>query len=692
MESETRKIEDSFRNLADYIPVSIQGYRTDGTVFYWNEASERLYGYSAREALGRNLGDLIIPAAVQPVFRKALAAGAAVTGSGEFLPPGELELLHKDGAPVPVYSIHTAVYIEGEDPLLYCIDVDLSERRRMEEELVKASADLEKRVKLRTRDLARVVVNLQREVEERKKAEAELKKFKTIADEAKYGIAIAEPDGRLNYINRHFARMHQHEPEELIGKKMAVFHTPEQMERVDLLVSRLLADGSFHTEEVWHRKKDGSVFPTIMNATTISDPEGNPVFITATAVDITDRHRAGREKRQMREQLRQAQKMEAVARLAGGMAHDFGNLLNAIRGYVEVIKNKLHEEDPLQEEIRELDESIIRAAKLNRKLLTFGRRQPVRPEEIDLNSVLQDLENMLRRICGNGGRTIGFSFLPDLPRILIDRDQLEQVIINLVLNARDAVARQGTIRVETGNYRHQPSAGSTFPAKNPGPYVRLTVQDTGCGMSQEDRDHLFDPFFTTKSRDRNTGLGLAVVYGIIDQAGGFIRVTSQPERGTTFDIFFPAVSGSRAAGGRRPKRILLLDDEETIRETVEELAAHIGCRVESAPEGSLAVELFLQERAAGRPFDILLLDLMIPGGKGGVETLAEIRKIDSGIKAVLLTGYLSAPVVKSYREHGFSAVLEKPFTHLDLKEAIRKAAAIRTNPDSGRSKSGGGGD
>ena len=392
----------SFRGLADYIPVSIQGYRPDGTVLYWNKASERIYGYTAEEAIGKNLGDLIIPPEVRPLFEKACEIGAGVDQSGEFLPSGELELRHKDGHPVPVFSIHTAVCTPEKEPLLYCIDVDLSSRRRMEEELKNARDKLEKRVDARTRDLARVVVNLQKEVEERKRADAELKKFKTIADEAKYGVVIVEISGRLIYSNRHFSRMHQYEPEELVGEDLSIFHTSRQMEVVDLLLSRLHSDGSFHTEEVWHRKKDGSLFPTIMNATTITDETGEPLYYTATAVDITDRHRSGQEKKMMREQLRQAQKMEAIARLAGGMAHDFGNLLNAIRGYVEVIKEKLHEEDPLQTEIRELDNAIIRAGKLNRKLLTFGRRQPVKPEEIDLNSVLSDLTNMLRRPCVGG--------------------------------------------------------------------------------------------------------------------------------------------------------------------------------------------------------------------------------------------------------------------------------------------------
>ena len=794
MEEALRESEERFRNLTEYLPgVSIQGYRPDGTVFYWNRACEEIYGYPAREAIGRNLADLIVPPDLKPLFDKCLEYGKRVKKSGEFLPPGELLLRDKNGRPVAVYSIHTAVYTEGEDPELFCIDVDLSERKKMESALRQARDELEQRVAERTAELAKLnqelrremkersrvedalresedkfrtifdnakdaifiealdgrildvnkavcsmlgyskeelltrqvgdivppeaattfspviqkktiksgvyiqtedvrkdgvrvpvevsntvvriggkerVIAIARDITERKRAEEELIKFKTIADEANYGTAIVDLEGNLIYINRHYAWLHQYKPKELIGKNLSIFHTEEQMKRVNNLNNRLKADGAYYAEEVWHKKKDGTVFPTMMNATTIKDARGIPLYISATAVDISDRHRAGLEKREMEEQLRQAQKMEVAARLAGGMAHDFGNLLNAVRGYVEVLKNQLHEEDPLQNEIQALEDTVVRAGQLNRKLLTFGRRQSVRLEELNLNTVLADLENMLRRVCGSGIE-VDFVLEPGSRAIRADRGQMEQIIINLIFNAREAINRRGTITIKTDTIDLSRSPVPRMIGKQPGSYVLLAVNDTGCGMDNQNRSRLFEPFFTTKDTDNNTGLGLSIVYGIVEQSGGFIQVESEPGRGSTFNIYFPAL-GKTDAGRLRKRRVLLMDDEEAFRTTTGKLLASIGYEVKSAPDDRLAVELFQREKEAGRPFDIVLLDLMIPGGLGGAEALRRLREINPDVKAVLYSGYTTAPAMTDYREHGFAAALAKPFTRERLSAVLRE--------------------
>ena len=662
MEELLWKSEECFRCLAEHIPgVSIQGYHPDGTVFYWNKASEEVYGYLAREAIGKNLGDLIIPPDLKPLFHQALAVGGGAKKSGEFLPPGELLLCGKDGRPVPVYSIHTAVVTGDSASLLFCIDIDLSERKKLEQSLRQARDDLEKQVAARTAELAGT--NIQRE-----QAEAELKKFKTIADEANYGIAINDREGSAIYLNRSFARMHQYEPEEMIGKPLSVFHTPEQMIRVERLIHRLFADGSFKAERVWHKRKDGSVFPTIMNATTIKDPAGNTLYFSATAVDISERHRVEQEKRQMEEQLRQAQKLEAVASLAGGMAHDFGNLLNAIRGYVEVLKNKLHEEDPLQAEIGELEATVVRAGVLIRKLLTFGRRQEVNPQPIDLNTVLSDLDGMLRRVCG---RSIEVSFLlaPHSRMIRVDRGQLEQIVINLIFNAREAISGPGTITVKTDIVELGASQVPRIIGKPAGSYVVLSVRDSGCGLGKEKRSHLFEPFFSTKSSENNTGLGLSIVYGIVEQMGGFIQVESAPGRGSTFQIYFPAWE-DRVSGQSRKRRILVMDDEEDLRLQVARLLKDMGCETECAPDGQLAVEMFRLAKQSGRPFDAVLLDLMIPNGLNGMETLRLLREIDPEVKAILYSGYINDPAVTGFHDHGFAASFTKPFTREKLSSVL----------------------
>ncbi|MFH1037806.1 MAG: PAS domain S-box protein [PVC group bacterium] len=649
-------------SLAEHLPgVSIQGYHPDGTVFYWNKASEQVYGYPAREALGKNLGELIIPPDLKPFFHQALEIGGDVKESGEFIPPGELLLRRKDGRPVPVYSIHTAVVTGSGEPLLFCIDIDLSEREQLEQSLRQSRDELKKQMAERTAELAGTNAR-------RAQAEEELIKFKTIADEANYGIALADQEGNLVYVNRCFARLHQYTPGELIGKHLSVLHTPEQMLQVDRLNYRLLAAGFFSTEKVWHKKRDGAVFPTLMNATVIKDAAGNPRYLSATAIDISERDRAEKEKRRLEEQLRQAQKMEAVASLAGGMAHDFGNLLNAIRGYVEILKNKLHEKDPLQAEIGELENTVVRAGSLIRKLFAVGRRQSIHPEIIDLNAILTDLEGMLWRVCG---RSIELTILPapGLRTIRADRSQLEQIVINLVFNAREAIPRRGTITVKTDNVELGRSPVPRIIGKQPGPYVVLSVRDTGCGVDKEKRGRLFEPFFSTKDAGNNSGLGLSIIYGIVEQLGGFIQVESDPGRGSTFQIYFP-VREEPAGGSTRSRRVLVMDDQEDLRILAGKLLASMGYETECAPDGQLAVEMFRLARQAGRPFDAVLLDLAISNGLNGLEILRRLREIDPGVKSILYSGYQNDPALAGFRDPGFVASFTKPFTREKLESVL----------------------
>jgi PAS domain S-box-containing protein len=797
IEAALRESVERFRNLTEYLPgVSIQGYRPDGTLFYWNKASEKIYGYSAAEAIGKNLGDLIVPPDLKPLFLQALSEGRKVKKSGDFLPAGELILRTKEDHPVSVYSIHTAVYVEGKEPELFCIDIDLSERKKMEAALRQAQDELEARVNRRTADLAAANEQLQWEIEERKRIlkalveseekfktifdnakdaifiealdgrivdvnkaacsmldytkeelltrrvvdivppevaaafspiiqkkkikegfyvqtedvrkdgvrvpvevsntlvrigekerviaiarditdrkriDEELIMFKTISDQANYGTAITNLEGKIIYLNRHFAGLHQYPPEELIGENLSILHTAEQMTQVNNLNTRLKTDGVYYAEEVWHKKKDGTVFPTMMNATIIENEEGNPQLISATAVDITEIIQAKDEKIRMQEQLRQAQKMESAARMAGGMAHDFGNLLNAIRGYVEIIKTQLLDEDPLQNEIRELDNTVIRAGSLIRKLLSFGRRQTIQSKNINLNTIISDIANMLRRVCGRSIE-IDFSLTPGLPMINADPGQMEQIIINLVINAKDAVNGRGRITIKTDSAELSNSLVPRIIGKQPGDYVVLVVEDNGRGMDETARSKIFEPFFTTKDSDNSSGLGLSIVYGIVEQSGGFIQLDSSPGEGTTFNIYFPSVKMgeylSHADIIEGDKKILLMDDDAELRAATGKLLKSIGCRVDHAADGRTTIELFKEAKKSGRPFDAVLLDLVIPGGFGGKEVIKSLRNIEPGVKAILCSGYVTDPIMTAYRKYGFSGVLTKPFTRAELKEVL----------------------
>jgi len=799
IEMELRESEERFRNLTEYFPgVSIQGYRPNGTLFYWNKASEKIYGYSAAEAIGKNLGDLIIPPDLKPLFLQSLSQGGKVIKSGEFLPAGELMLRDKENHPVSVYSIHTAVYAEGKEPELFCIDVDLSEREKMEAALRQARDELEERVNRRTSELAAAnehlkwgieerkrvlealveseekfktifdnakeaifieaidgkildvnkavcsmlgytreelltkrvgdivppevaaafapviqkesikdgvyietedvrkdgtrvpievsntlvriggkerVIAIARDITERKRTDEELIMFKTISDQANYGTIITDLGGDIIYLNRHFAWLHQYKPEEMIGKNLSDLHTEDQMEMVNILNNRLKTDGVYYAEEVWHKKKDGTVFPTMMNATIIEDEQGKPLYISATAVDITAKIHDDNEKIRMQEQLRQAQKMESAARMAGGMAHDFGNLLNAIRGYVEVIKTQLLDEDPLQSEIRELDNTVIRAGSLIRKLLSFGRRQTIQPKNIDLNAIISEIAGMLRRVCGRS-IDMDFRLTPDLAMINADQGQMEQIIINMVLNAKDAVNGDGKILIKTDPAELSDSLIPRIIGKQPGDYVVLVVEDNGRGMDETARSMIFEPFFTTKDSDTNSGLGLSIVYGIVEQAGGFIQMDSDPWKGTIFSIYFPVVKPAEDLPKIKviegDKYILLMDDDEALRTVTGNMLKSLGCLVAYAEDGKTAIKLFQKERKSGDAFDAVLLDLIIPGGVGGREVIKSLRKIDPGVKAILCSGYITDPIVRDSRKHGFSGVVTKPFTCKELRKVLVK--------------------
>ena len=407
--------EERFRNLMEHIPgVSIQGYNLKGTVLYWNKASEGVYGYTAREAIGQNLCDLIIPPAIKPLFRKALELGKKTKRSGELMPPGEIMLLHKDRHLVPVYSIHTIVRVKGEKTLLFCIDVDLSERKQAEEALRRSYEEMEFRVKERTAKLTHANLQLESEIRRHRRTE----------------LALRESE----------------------------------------------------------------------------------------------------------EHLRQGQKLEAVGRLASGVAHDFGNLLNAINGYIALFKLKLSPQDPLRPEIIEVEKVVRRAEKLIRKLLAFGRKEKTKPKAWNINEIINDLKKMLRQLLGRGVK-LQTSLDPELGIIQADRGQIEQIIINLSLNAQQAIKRRGTIRISTSNCRLKRARRGLTP----GSYILLTISDTGCGMSKEVQRHIFEPFFTTNKNGDNSGLGLSIIYGIVKQSGGQIKVESKAGQGTVFKIYLPRV-------------------------------------------------------------------------------------------------------------------------------------------------------
>jgi PAS domain S-box-containing protein len=398
--------------------------------------------------------------------------------------------------------------------------------------------------------------------------------------------------------------------------------------------------------------------------------EGELQGAICMALDITDR-------RQLEEQLRQAQKMEAVGRLAGGIAHDFNNLLMVIQGYADLMTERLAEGDPLRRNAEQIQTASQRATSLTRQLLAFSRKQMLAPKVLSIQSVVTEMEKILRRLIGEDVQ-LETSSVADLGLVKADRSQIEQVILNLAVNARDAMPEGGRLTIETANVDLDESFSHSSVMLSPGPYVMLAVTDNGCGMDVETQAHIFEPFFTTKEKGKGTGLGLATVYGIVKQSGGYVWVYSEPGRGTSFKVYLPRVwdepttpgRDRRIEGQRLPQgteTVLLVEDEKGVRELAREYLEMTGYTVIEAENGHTALELAALHSG---PIHLLMTDVVMPGISGR-ELSERVKAIRPEIRVLFMSGYTDQAVV----HHGIletdAVLLQKPFTVAALAAKLR---------------------
>jgi len=398
--------------------------------------------------------------------------------------------------------------------------------------------------------------------------------------------------------------------------------------------------------------------------------EKNAALDQAMAEQVT----AERDRIRLEGELRQSQRLESVGRLAGGVAHDFNNLLAAILTYGEFIAEELGPEHPLQEDVAEVRKAAQRGAELTRQLLVFSRRDLVQPSVLDVNDTITDLLNLLRRTLGEDVTLIPV-LAPDLPRVLADPGELEQVLVNLAVNARDAIAGEGAITVETSEQVIDEDAAGAHIDLRSGRYVRIAVTDTGCGMTPEVMNEVFEPFFTTKSSGLGTGLGLSTVYGIANRYGGFVTVYSEVGVGTTFKVYLQATDDEADSGEEpadaRPKRatgetVLLVEDEEAVRRACKRILERAGFRVVEASDGSQALA-----ELADTPIDLLLTDVIMPGGMTGRDLAERLQAARPGLPVLFMSGYTADVIAtRGILEPGIT-VVEKPFTTSDLLGKVR---------------------
>jgi signal transduction histidine kinase/ActR/RegA family two-component response regulator len=423
------------------------------------------------------------------------------------------------------------------------------------------------------------------------------------------------------------------------------------------------------------RRRDGTPIWVEENARAYRGSDGQILYFEGSIQDINEKRLAAAEMLSLQEQLRQSQKMEAVGRLAGGIAHDFNNLLTVISGYSQLSLTTLQEKDPLRENITEIQRATERAASLTRQLLAFSRRQILDMRLIDLNLVVQDLDKMLRRVIGED---IELATLLDknLWTVKSDPSQIEQVILNLAVNARDAMPKGGRLTIETSNVHLDQEHASAPVSVKPGPCVRLSIMDTGVGMSLEVMERAFEPFFTTKEKGRGTGLGLSTVYGIVKQSGGDVWVHSEVGRGTTFEMFFPKAeetTGALKLTSSPPDRlqgsetILLVEDEASVRILTSKTLRSYGYHILEAANGEEAIRI-VQE--GPEKIHLLLTDVVMPG-MSGREVAERISPLFPEMKVLYISGYADSAIV----HHGVldpgTALLLKPFKPDTLAQRVR---------------------
>ena len=512
----------------------------------------------------------------------------------------------------------------------------------------------------------RRVVEALRETEER---------FRQVYDEAPVGYHELDKEGRIIRVNRRELEMLGYTEKELLGRPVWKFVVEEEITR-QVIMAKIAGDVSFHeTFERTYRRKDGTTLPVLIEDRIIPDEKGRITGIRSMIEDITERRRAEEALRKSEEQLRQWQRVEAIGRLAGGVAHDFNNLLMTIKGCSELLLGELDARDSRREEVEEIRKAAERATALTRQLLAFGRRQVLQPQVLDLNEVVANMGRMLQRLIGEDIQLLTV-LDAELWPVKVDPGQFEQVIMNLAVNARDAMPGGGKLTIETANVVLDEKYARRHVSVKPGPCVMLAVTDNGCGMDKETQSHLFEPFFTTKAKEEGTGLGLSTVYGIVKQSGGNIWAYSESGLGTTFKIYLPRVE--EAVKTYKPKvvptvspggseTILLVEDEEAVRAIVSKILQNKGYTVLEAHHGHEALQICKDHQG---PIHLMVTDVVMPH-MSGRELAERLTSLRPELRVLYMSGYPD----KAIAHHGVleagTSFLQKPFTLSALECKVR---------------------
>lgn len=508
------------------------------------------------------------------------------------------------------------------------------------------------------------------DVTERNHAERALRWMNSVVNASDDAILATTPEGVITTWSPGARGVFGYEAAEAVGQHLSLLEPEDRRGEFQEVLARLSEGKRVRTFESEGRHKSGRRVSISVNMSSIRDEHGELMGIACVYSDVSDY-------RKLQEEFRQAQKMEAVGRLAGGVAHDFNNLLSVILGYSEILSGEFEGADPKREVIDEIRRAGERAAALTRQLLAFSRKQVLVPKNIDLNDLIGDFEKMLRRIIGEDIE-LAFQQKSDLWKIRVDPFQIEQVLMNTVLNARDAMPDGGVITISLDNVTFDEAYVAEHPYVIPGDYVGISISDTGSGMSTETRSRLFEPFFTTKGVSKGTGLGLSTVYGIMKQSGGYVEVESELGKGSVFHYYLPRVAEEsteatpeeQARTGRGGNEtILLVEDEAGLRRLAARVLRDAGYVVLEAEDGPQALALAASHSAG---IDLLLTDVVMPGMNGRALAL-QIETLRPGIAVMYASGYPDEVIAKHGVLEPGTVFLHKPYTSERMLNQVRSA-------------------
>jgi two-component system, cell cycle sensor histidine kinase and response regulator CckA len=628
VEEELRRSEQRFRCLVENGTDMIGVLTADFRLRYASPSVHAILGYTPEELTSANAVALVHP----DDRADALAALSRIRRNSRLMPTLAVRVRHRDGS---YRTVEVKARNLLDDPAMDGIVLnarDVTERMQVQEALRESNEALT-----------------------------------ALITASPVAILALDANGRVTMWNPAAERMFGWLEDDVLGGALPIL--PEEgREAHRARLATTLAGRSYTGAEIVGRRRDGSAIDVSLSAAPLRDGAGRVKGVVAVIEDLSPR-------KQLEQRLLHSQKMEAIGRLAGGIAHDFNNLLTAITGHAQILLEGIPEEDPARADLNEIDRAAGRAAALTRQLLAFSRKQVLQPTVLDVNGLVTGLERMLRRLIG-ADIELSTQIDPATGRIRADPGQIEQVLMNLVVNARDAMPHGGTLAIETANQTVRADDPMTQDGAEPGEYVRITISDTGIGMDPETLTRIFEPFFTTKEAGRGTGLGLSTVYGIVNQSGGHIRVQSEPGQGTLFRVFLPRVrtratvrtERSEPQLGAGSETILLVEDEPAVRALAQRVLERYGYRVIAAGSGDEAITL---AHGFHGDIDLLVTDIVMPG-MSGREVAQRIQAVRVATPVLYTSGYTPETTT---RQNDFitagAPFLQKPFTPAALAAKVR---------------------